>query len=114
MTDFSCLTSSAPVSRVPPATVVFLVLLGLKVLVETPDALENPASPEPEWVVQFCSSPEQKLFDDAEEFHLVMLTVFKIHPQGLTGRPGDAGPQGKVGATVSRKLNYLRTFLNQT
>lgn len=48
MTDFSCLTSSAPVSRVPPATVVFLVLLGLKVLVETLDALENPASLEPE------------------------------------------------------------------
>lgn len=42
-----------------------------------------------------------------------MLTVFKIHPQGLTGRPGDAGPQGKVGATVSRKLNYLRTFLTR-
>lgn len=31
-------------------------------------------------------------------------------PQGLTGRPGDAGPQGKVGATVSGKLNYLGTF----
>lgn len=48
MTDFHCLTSSALVSRVPPATVVFLVLLGLKVLVETLDGLENPASLEPE------------------------------------------------------------------
>lgn len=48
MADFYCLTSSALVSRVPPATVVFLVLLGLKVLVETLDALENPASLEPE------------------------------------------------------------------
>lgn len=62
---FYCLTSSALVSRVPPATVVVLVLLGLKVLVETLDALENPASLEPEWVVQFSSSPEQKLLDDA-------------------------------------------------
>lgn len=29
-----------------------------------------------------------------------------MHLQGLTGRPGDAGPQGKVGATVSTILNH--------
>lgn len=36
------------VLRVPLVTVVFLVLLGLKVLLETPDAQESLASPEPE------------------------------------------------------------------
>lgn len=29
-----------------------------------------------------------------------------MHLQGLTGRPGDAGPQGKVGPTVSTILNH--------
>lgn len=48
MTDFYCLTLFALVSRVPLATVVFLVLLGLKVPVETLDGLENPVSLEPE------------------------------------------------------------------
>lgn len=49
MSGFYCLTSSsALVSRVPPATAVSLVPAGLKVPVETQDALENPACPEPE------------------------------------------------------------------
>jgi len=49
--------------REPPVTEVFLVLLGLRVLEETPDALESLASPEPEvlLVVPEMLVPKEKL-----------------------------------------------------
>lgn len=49
--------------RVSLVTVVFLVLLGLKVLLETLDGQESLASLEPEWVLHIHSLPAQKQSD---------------------------------------------------
>lgn len=49
----------------------------------------------------------------AEDCWLIWITSVSslLLWQGLTGRPGDAGPQGKVGPSVSAQLSYVFLFL---